>query len=728
MNEEILSSKNDFIQAMQNCSKEPIHILDLIQPHGFLICVDIKGFIVRISDNVEDFIGLKPSDCIGKPIYEIIKIDNLDETIGKKSINYLKPVNSTICEINDFKYDVVTHNSMGETIIEFEPRIIGETSAVKYFNQLYNFSIGLKKIISENELYNFIVDSIRNITYFDRVELYKFDEDYNGKVVAEAKSDFIDSFLGFYFPASDIPPQARKLYLKNLLRIIPDVDYMPSKIIDNSNSSLDLTMSILRSALPSHIQHLKNIGVKAFMSVSLVVNGKLWGLITCHHKEAHYLPYSARNACEIMGKMFATEIAIIEDNLKSELESKRAEIIKILSNHNNDIYDLQTTIYNNQILILDALSADNFIARINGENIIFGNSVDKIKISKLFKWLERFDSTKNIIIDNLDRFEDGGEAYSGAVLCLPLKNHTGDYIIWLRNSNFSLLKWAGCPEKYFEEQDGIFNVAACQSFDSWEQYVRQKPASWSDNDVKTAIEMVELLSNKCKKINDKKVKTQKAFLENINREMMSNLSAIIGIARVLNLSNMSEQNSELIKALEDSSSSLMKITKEVLEVSVHDNFLSTEIIEFDIKKLLKEIYSIMHIRANEKGLYFIVTNNINYETLVGEYSKIEQLIMNFCSNLIKLTNSGMINIIVEVKEGKDKLLIVKIRDTGVELPQEYIDNIFNNSNLTDETNKLDVGIIICKHLIEALEGSLFIDKIPNECTLFTISIPLTDAF
>ena len=148
---------------------------------------------------------------------------------------------------------------------------------------------------------------------FDRVMVYRFHSDDTGEVFAEAREMRLESFFGLHYPASDIPPQARKLYLTNILRIISDVADPTVAIapaVSPAGIPLDLSLGTLRSVSPIHIEYLRNMGVTASMSISIVVRGKLWGLFACHHYSgARVLPYALRAVAELYAQLFGSSLA-----------------------------------------------------------------------------------------------------------------------------------------------------------------------------------------------------------------------------------------------------------------------------------------------------------------------------------------------------------------------------------------------------------------------------------
>lgn len=237
--------------ALQHCANEPIHIPNCIQPHGLmLVTSDTSDDIVQVSENVTQHLGFSAQDCIGKHLADVIGAENLqtiNEAIREAD---LAPYKFTTVELAGKSYDAVVHFSRHNKIFEFEPKIDGtrKDALQKVYEDLRNYSIAAQKAYDVGALYELIASHVRGITGFDRVKLYKFDDAWNGAVVAESRAEYMPSYLGLNFPASDIPEQARRLYSINYLRLIPDIRYRPSplypQLVEGSRKPLDMSHSI----------------------------------------------------------------------------------------------------------------------------------------------------------------------------------------------------------------------------------------------------------------------------------------------------------------------------------------------------------------------------------------------------------------------------------------------------------------------------------------------------
>jgi two-component system, chemotaxis family, sensor kinase Cph1 len=197
----------------------------------------------------------------------------------------------------------------------------------------------LQAATNVSEVSQILAKEVKKITGFDRVMVYRFDRNWNGTVIAEEKQEYLTSYLGLYYPASDIPQQARKLYTENWLRLIPNVNYQPAIIIPTNNplnnQPLDLSGSVLRSVSPLHIEYMQNMGVTASMSISIIKNKQLWGLIACHHQSPKYIPYEIRSACELLGQMTSLEMSAQEESedteSKIQVKSVHSKLIEYMS-------------------------------------------------------------------------------------------------------------------------------------------------------------------------------------------------------------------------------------------------------------------------------------------------------------------------------------------------------------------------------------------------------------
>ena len=363
---------------LSNCDKEPIHIPGFIQPHGILVVLEEpKLNIIQISQNTVEILGISPEDILGKNLKILFnnrQIKLIKKFLAEISEN-LNPLDLYIHTKTGKKFfDGIIHKSNGLIILELETVTTNKQDDFFSFYQLVQPIIcKMQKLVYLDELCQIMATEILNLTGFNRVMVYKFDAEDAGEIIAEDKLENLPAFLGLHYPASDIPKQARQLYTLNPLRLIPDMNYQSVKIIsiDNSgtNQPLDLSYSVLRSVSPIHIEYLKNMGVTASMSISLIREQKLWGLIACHnYLSPKFITYKLRTACELIGRVMSLELSAKEENqdldYKLILKGILSDFLNIFPENDNWI----EVLIQNRSKFLELVASEG-VAICDGENI-----------------------------------------------------------------------------------------------------------------------------------------------------------------------------------------------------------------------------------------------------------------------------------------------------------------------------------------------------------------------
>src|SRR6478609_9303126 len=309
----------DLPPDLEACAREPIHVPGAVQPHGVLLAVSEPDLVVRVaSANAESLLGVGVDALLGKRIGDAVDgplvPDDMEAQVDPDDRSGHFPESTTLTVRGQEKLvDAVLHRSDGLLVIEIEPGSGPLTMHNSY--RLTRTAVGrIQRTTETRDLYRIAVEEMRRLTGFDRVMIYRFDKEWNGEVVEEEKALGLNSFLGLRYPASDIPAQARALYRENWLRLIADVGYRPAPLVPARNplsgAPLDLSRSMLRSVSPIHLEYLRNMGVRASMSISLLDRDELWGLIACHHYTgALRPPYEVRVAAELLGQSISLRLA-----------------------------------------------------------------------------------------------------------------------------------------------------------------------------------------------------------------------------------------------------------------------------------------------------------------------------------------------------------------------------------------------------------------------------------
>lgn len=305
------------------CDREPIHIVGSVQPHGFLLGLEARSLtIVQASANAPAAASVGTVLDAALPDLAAVVRHHLEAAEPQDGALYLRTVTLETAGGRQ-AYEVAAHRVDELVVLELEEidAAAAEIGVDVLTPRLRAFVERLQTARTVEDLCQFVAEDIRQITGLDRALVYRFDRDWHGTVLAEAGNGVLPSYLDLRFPASDIPAQARELYRRNRLRIIPDAGYVPVPIRPATTPSgrpLDLSQSVLRSVSPVHVEYMRNMGTMASMSVSILVDGALWGLISCHNRAPRRVPLQARNACDVLTQIFALQLSARERGAQSE--------------------------------------------------------------------------------------------------------------------------------------------------------------------------------------------------------------------------------------------------------------------------------------------------------------------------------------------------------------------------------------------------------------------------
>jgi chemotaxis family two-component system sensor kinase Cph1 len=502
-------SETDLLPAgtpvdLSNCEREPIHVPGSIQPRGVLLAVSEPDLVVvQVSENLAGLVGVDPSDALGRRLPEVLGVAAAGAVARSASafgdLRERNPVEITLdVEGSPVPVDALLHRAAvgpddgvspptALLVVELEPARGPRPFSFPNTYQAVRGTVGeLNRATSLQELYDITAQAVRELTGFDRVMVYRYDADYNGEVVAEAKAEELNSFLGLHYPASDIPAQARALYEKNWIRLISDVDYRPvplrPALLSSTGTPLDMTFSTLRSVSPIHVEYLQNMGVRASMSVSLLRDDRLWGLIACHHYSGpHAPPYATRAAAEFLGSTLSLRLVdrAEEDEVHRALQV-RSTLAWLTTATLDEDRPLADTLLGSPNL-LDLLPADGVVVHLQGHRGSRGTPLPEGTAGAIAAWAAaRHEDV--VATDSLPRhaaeLQVSCEVACG-VLVLPLPE--GQYVLWHRAEAMRTVDWGGDPHnKAIAEREGdSVRLSPRKSFERWRETVRDRCEPWT---------------------------------------------------------------------------------------------------------------------------------------------------------------------------------------------------------------------------------------------------------
>lgn len=736
-----------------NCEQEPIHILGHIQSYGYLIAIEPDTYsIVHVSNNIADLVGSEASKLLGQSIDKVLAGTNLPIStlteilnVGQRNDSW-ETMNPHRLTLNGKDWNLIIHQHKGLILLEWEP--IGDEHN-QSINQLL-ISQALTEVQSSRTLDELLQNTarrVKTIIGFDRVMVYRFGDDWHGQVIAEEKEDDLEPFLGLHYPASDIPKQARELYKVNLVRLIADAGSVPSAILSRpgwpANQPLDLTHSVLRAVSPVHIEYLKNMGVQASMSISLLYRGELWGLISCHNRTPHFVNYQARQAAKFVSQLLSAALEFRIDkedltNLQQYQQTGRELHQQLLLN--DDVVRALTKL---PVTALDITGATGAALIFNDKVHRLGKTPDDKQIRALAEWMGTTGTESFLQTSQLPALYPPAEefrAVGSGLLTIVLSRELNEYLFWFKPERVEQVTWAGNPDKAITvDDDGLRRLSPRKSFAAWTEIVRNTSEPWTEAELSVVVKLREdILQIVTRQANEIRLLNQRlqlayeeldAFSYTVSHDLRTPLSSIRCYAEIL-LEEYGEDFSPdaqaLFQKVIDSTDRMRRLIRHILFYSrMGRSELDTQSI--DMRQLLEGIREEILVTSKERSLRIDIGDT---PTIMADPTMTLQLFTNLISNAAKYTQLAN-EAVVTVKGTKtDSEIIYSIEDNGIGFDMKHAGKIFDLFKRLENARSFEgsgVGLAIVKRIINRHQGKIWFHSEPNQGTQFFVSFPVNPA-
>jgi diguanylate cyclase (GGDEF)-like protein len=470
--------------SVRACDEEPIHVPGSIQPHGALLLFDpTSDTLVNWAGDLDRLLGKTPhagmatTELLGSPLQQLVGPNML--VAGDEPFNgrCLSPANGK-------RVSLMLHQTGHLVAIELEPAE-EETSAAMALERVRRISALIGSAETIDAACHRAAHEVQKITGYEHVMVYRFHDDHSGAVVAEALGGEAPSYLHHRFPASDIPAQARELYRRSLIRVIPDVSYTPVPLQPIADASLtDMSHCGLRSVSPVHIKYLQNMGVGASMSVSLLVGGELWGLLACHDSSARMVPVEAQLLCRHVG---TTLSAVIQRERLAEEARRTAFHSSALEQILHDLRsskDPEGALRSSADALWHLVDSGGFALMSRGEFVVgagrhptaetwrqLGPYVDAALASRASFSTEQLG-------EEVGRPPEAVAIASG-VLAIRIEGARPLLAVWTRPEQEEEVRWAGNPLLKDGADDPLKALTPRRSFATWREVVRGRSRAWT---------------------------------------------------------------------------------------------------------------------------------------------------------------------------------------------------------------------------------------------------------
>lgn len=526
---------------LTSCDREPIHRIGAIQTIGFLIALNKDWDIVRVSENIAYHLNLTVAALLGRSFRTVFRDEAIHEVRNRLSVlsgpDAVERTFAIQLHDNGSLYDLAIHRTGELTVIEGEPHIAaGSLNAGAMVRSMLARMQGPSSLVKE------AARLVHALTGFDRVMIYRFHGDGSGEVIAERVQPGLKPYLGLRYPAGDIPLQARALLVRNPVRILVDVEATPSPLMTlpaRLNTPLDLSMSTLRAHSTMHIEYLKNMGVGATMTVSLIRDGQLWGLISCHHMGPRHVGFEQRTTIELFAQMLSfllekrerAEIAAYEASTRQ----LRQELVAAVVERGSAAESIGTL----AIRMAALVPCDGIAICVDGVLTITGDAPTAAECDALQGFFEVNATGQIYATAQIAQVYAPGRDFvdrAAGMLVLPISRAPRDYIVFFRRELPHIVKWAGKPDKLVVDGPDGPRLSPRKSFEAWRDLVRGQSAAWTPAELAAAevmrvtlLEIVLQQAGMTKADNQAASQKQELLIAELNHRVRNILTLIRGL-------------------------------------------------------------------------------------------------------------------------------------------------------------------------------------------------------
>ncbi|MGI4834330.1 MAG: ATP-binding protein [Janthinobacterium lividum] len=754
--------------SLTNCDTEPIHIPGAIQPYGFLLCLDLAThLIVQASENTAAQVGVSAAELLGQPLGRLLGPGRAAEVAALlPSLTAAPRLLGTRLEgvAGAPFYKLILHCFDGLLWLEFEP--VAETDAsaaldLPRLNEALGQLLAADGVLALCEL---AAEQVRAISGFDRVAIYRFAPDDSGEVVAEATAPGLPPWLGLRYPAADIPQQARALYLKNWLRFIPDAGYRPVRLVPacppGHARPPDMTHAVLRSVSPIHLEYLHNLGSAATMTISLIEDGRLWGMITCHHRTPRLVSYELRDLCQFIGKTFSALLKTkqLQDGYAYRLgvQARQGQLLEQAAAQP----DLRAALTAGGMTLAGVFDCGG-AAMCLGEQATcacVGTTPPAAELHQLLGWLRQHAHGEVFRTHSLAAHDAAlGQALrttAAGVLAVRLAPGTDDFLLWVRPEQMRTVTWAGQNEKSQQLASGQLFLSPRQSFEAWKQTVELTAAPWLDVEVEAAVAIRQFVADQQLRTL-REVQARAEALLHLNAELERSNDELDAFAYVAShdlkeplrgihnysvflledyASKLDDEATQRLRTLVRLSQRMEGLIEGLLQLArAGRQELSLE--RVDLNGLLAEVLDLLHLRLLETHTQVTVAPNL--PAVQGDRVRVMEIFNNLIANATKyndrptkhvqvgLALAGTVPVASELDLTNFHLFFVQ--DDGIGIDARHHDSIFKLFKRLHGQDKYGggtgAGLAIARRMVERQGGSIWVESARGQGATFYFSLP-----
>ncbi|MBC3955161.1 ATP-binding protein [Pseudomonas triticifolii] len=737
--------KDSFDALLANCADEAIQFPGAIQPHGLLFTLtEPELTVLQVSGNVHTVLGIEPQQVIGQPLQRALGAGWTDVIRSASVHESFVDAPHLLINVNGIEFEAMMHRSQGALILELEIQD-KDAQAVSYLERTGNLGRMLRQLHAAKDLetlYEISVREVQKMTGYDRVLIYRFEEEGHGQVIGEASSPSMELFNGLFFPASDIPEQARELYRRNWLRIIPDADYTPVPLVPqlrpDTYQQLDLSFSTLRSVSPIHCQYMKNMGVLSSMSVSLIQGDKLWGLISCGHRTPLYVSHELRSACQALGQVLSLQISAME---ALEVSRQREAKLLTLGRLHQSMITSEENVFDGLShqpqLLMDLVGATGVAIIEDRQMHCYGTCPEPAQISALHTWImasgEPVFSTHQL--SSVYPPAEAYQAIASGVLAMSLPKPVDNGVIWFRPEVKESIQWSGDPTKplNLESSDVGMHLRPRTSFEIWKVEMTGIATKWSHGDRFAANDLRRsaLEDDLARQVNREQqaVRARDELVAVVSHDLRNPMTVISMLCGMMQKSfssdgpHTSRRISSAIDTMQQAASRMNVLLEDLLDTSkIEAGRYTITPQPLEVSQIFEEAYSLLAPLAMDKSIEISFDAEPDLK-VKADPERLFQVLSNLIGNAIKFTPKlGKIGV-AAMSSGEE--IVFTVRDSGEGIPPEQLPHIFERYWTVKEGNPsgTGLGLYISQGIIKAHGGVLAAESEVGHGSEFRFTVP-----
>ena len=731
-----------FSAAAEACAREPIHIPGAVQPHGILLVLDGDLTITQVSANVEALLEQPAAALAGTDFRKLVPasaLELVERLIREAASTYVNPFRvpvTTGAGVRNF--DGIAHVVEGTgTVLELELDPEGNRSSTQGLDnylKIVQRSLGaISDTLEVGVIAGVMAAEVKAFTGFDRVMVYRFAQDFHGHVIGEALEEGMEPYLGLHYPAADIPPQARALYLRNPVRLLHDVDAAPAPLVPElhprTGGPLDMSQAVLRAMSPVHRQYLRNMGVASSLSISLVVGDQLWGLIACHHRTPRFVPYAVRATVSLYAIVLAAQLDVKQHSLAAQrVAAGRHMALSILTglqDYSEPLGNLPAMLP----LFMELFTADAAVLITEEEVFRAGAAPEKATLAALRE--ELGDGTGDgVVISNHTGSAFRSLAGQQAVAAGLVGVHLGgrEWLILFRGEVARVIRWAGDPRETKASGPGGA-LTPRNSFSEWLQEVEGECEPWPDHTPALTTEVRSGILEIFRQRNILLARSNqdlRRFAGVVAHEVKNHLQTSIMALSILEerLSTSTDESMGRLATLgKERLSGLSKFTNDMLAFADTEINVSAEAV--DLGGIAREVVADLHLSGLAAGTRITVDP---LPVVMAPRTQIHHVIANLLRNAV--LHGRVADRILNVTIGarlEDGTATIHVRDDGRGIPEAQRGKIFDYFQRGDTKSAgSGIGLGFCAQVIARMNHRMWVEKSDPQGATFLFTVPLAE--